>query len=48
MYSTKIHFQDALHTAIALRLDAIIISRDKHFYLIDFVDVFSPEEVILY
>jgi predicted nucleic acid-binding protein len=42
----KIHFADALHIAIAKRLDATIISRDKHFYSIDLTDVYLPEEVI--
>ncbi len=48
MRKTKMHFQDALHLAIASRLKATLISRDKHFYPIDFVTVLLPEEVTLY
>jgi predicted nucleic acid-binding protein len=44
--SYKIHFADAIHVAIAPRNNLIIITRDKHFDCIDFVEVKKPEEVL--
>jgi len=44
--SFNIHFTDALHTAIAFRLGAVLITRDRHFECLDFIEVKKPEEVL--
>lgn len=43
----KIHVEDVLHAIIARDNNAIVITRDKHFYeLIDIVQVNLPEDFI--
>ena len=42
----NIPFGDALHAILARDNQAILISRDKHFYEFDFVDVKKPEDLI--
>ena len=44
--SFNIHFTDAFHAAIASRLGAVLITRDKHFDYLDFIEVKKPEEVL--
>ena len=43
---TRLHSADALHAAISKRLGATLISRDKHFFEIDSIDVCLPEDVL--
>ncbi len=44
--SFNIHFADAFHAAIVSRLGAVLITRDKHFDYLDFIEVKKPEEVL--
>jgi predicted nucleic acid-binding protein len=44
--SFNIHFTDAFHAAIASRTGAVLITRDKHFDCLDFIEVKKPEEVL--
>ncbi|MGI6589434.1 MAG: type II toxin-antitoxin system VapC family toxin [Candidatus Iainarchaeum sp.] len=44
--SFNIHFTDAFHAAIASRLGAVLITRDKHFDYLNFIEVKKPEEVL--
>lgn len=45
---TKIHYADAFHAVLCNKVDAVLISRDKHFLELDFIKVLFPEEVTLY
>ena len=42
----RLHFSDALHISLAKTHDAIFITRDKHFELIDFIKIRKPEDLI--
>jgi predicted nucleic acid-binding protein len=42
----KIHHADALHAIICKRIETILITRDKHFFELDFLEVYLPEEFI--
>jgi len=44
--SFNIHFTDAFHASIASRLKANLVTRDKHFDYLDFIEVKKPEEVL--
>ena len=42
----KIPFQDVLHAILARDNEAILITRDKHFEMLDIVEVKKPEDLI--
>ena len=42
----NIPFGDALHAIVAKDNDAILITRDKHFLEIDFIECYKPEDLI--
>ena len=42
----KTPLKDTLHAILAKNNNAILITRDKHFNEIDFVETYKPEELI--
>lgn len=42
----KIPLGDALHIVLSRHLNAVLISRDSHFFIIDEVECYKPEDLI--
>ncbi|MFQ6135885.1 MAG: hypothetical protein ACE5PM_01740 [Candidatus Hydrothermarchaeales archaeon] len=45
----KLHRSDALHAALSIRADAVLVTRTKHFDLVkDLVEIRKPEDLLEY